>query len=134
LLSVLLVLLTGCTLSSGGTATPLPTPDIPQVEFLFPPQGTSIFEGADLTIDLLAQDETGGIGRVELYLNDQLLREAEPETPGEPVYRVEFNWFAEGAGGRQVLSAIAYRQDGTASSEVFTQVEVLARLTPTEGV
>jgi hypothetical protein len=124
LLSVLV--LTGCNLDESTTSTPIPTPDIPVVEFVYPERGARVIEGAELKIDLVARDDTVGIRRIELYLNGQLLNTAEPpNAPVESVFRVEMNWFASVA-ATHVLSAIAYRPDGTRSDEAFLDIEVIA--------
>jgi hypothetical protein len=119
------LVLAGCNLDSS-TPTPVPTPDIPSVEFLYPDNDARVTEGTDLTIDIVARDDTAGIQRIELYVNGQLLNTATvPDFGTEPVYRVEMNWFANGI-ARHVLSAIAYRADGTPSEETFLDVEVVA--------
>ncbi len=92
-----------------------------------PTEGDRVVEGFDLTIDLVAQDDAPGAGvaRVEILINDQLLIEAEPEE-GNPVptFRVETNWITEGT-GKHVLSATAYRRDGTQSDTRFITLEVV---------
>jgi hypothetical protein len=118
--------LTGCNLEEPATPTPVVTPDIPTVEFVYPERDARVVEGAELKIDLVARDSTIGVRRIELYLNGQLLNTAEPpNAPTELVFRVEMNWFANGI-ARHVLSAIAYRPDGTRSDETFLDIEVVA--------
>lgn len=119
-------LLAGCNLGQV-EPTPAPTPDRPRVEFLFPEADASVIEGTDLTIDLVARDETVGVNRIELLLNGIRLSDA-PTEDGLPrqVYRVEMNWIAQGPGLHN-LTAIAFRPDGTASAEVDLTLEVLER-------
>jgi hypothetical protein len=126
LIAIALILaLAGCNLDSA-TPTPAPTPDIPTVAFLYPDNEARVTEGTDLTLDIVARDATAGIQRIELYVNGQLLNTATvPDFQVEPVYRVEMNWFANGV-ARHVLSAIAYRADGTPSEETFLDVVVIA--------
>jgi len=125
---IIAVMVAGCNLNTV-SPTPAPTADIPRVEFLYPESSPDnparVVEGTDLTIDVVARDETAGIYRVELYLNGQLLNESPPQLEPLPVFRVEMNWFANGI-GRHVLSAIAYRQDGTQSNMTTLMVEVIA--------
>ena len=124
--AVVLALCAGCNLDDPN-ATPFPTPDIPTVEFIFPAAGASVVEGADMTIDIVARDNNpgAGIARVELFLNGAPFREAEPENDiPVPVFRVEMNWIAEGA-GFHALTAIAYRADGQQSDLADISVEVV---------
>ncbi|MEO1441391.1 MAG: Ig-like domain-containing protein, partial [Chloroflexota bacterium] len=53
-----------------------PTPTLPTVEFLFPENNAQVFEGTDLTLDIVARDSVGGIGRVELFVDE--LSDGEP--------------------------------------------------------
>lgn len=127
LVSILaLAVLAGCNLGAS-QPTPFPTPDIPTIEFIFPPDGSTVIEGTDLTIDLVGRDETTGIVLIELRLNGETLREA-PTEANLPlaVYRVEMNWVAQGL-GLHSLSAVAYRPDGIPSDEEFITVEVVPR-------
>jgi hypothetical protein len=122
-----LVSLVSCNLAVQEAATPAPTPDMPRVEFLYPSSGSSVIEGTDMTIDLIAHDETAGITRIELLLNGLRLREAPTESGVPlPVFRAEMNWMAQGV-GLHIMTAIAYRADGTASHEADITLEVLAR-------
>lgn len=131
--AVLLVMsLLGCTLI-GETITLTPTPSLPTVEFLFPANNAQVFEGTDLTIDLLARDADGGIGRVELFVD--ALSDSEPYQEAIPVaiapadFRVEMNWLAQGV-GRHQFTAKAYRANGTPGDETTIVIEVIPRATP----
>lgn len=130
---VLLMSVLGCTLA-GETVPLTPTPDLPSVVFLFPLNNASVFEGTDLTIDLLARDSTQGISRVELYVDSftdqEPLQTATPvDGVAVPEFRVEMNWLAQGA-GRHQMTALAYREDGIQSFETTIVIEVIARETP----
>jgi hypothetical protein len=129
LLSVLLWV-SACNLSTT-PPTAIPTPDLPRVEFQQPLNGATIVEGSELTIDLVATDARAGIVRIELLIDDLPYREPETEN-GLPVptFHVLLNWLAQGV-GRHVLTAIAYRPDGTPSDEMSILVEVLPRTTTT---
>lgn len=132
----------GCTLT-GEYIPPTATPDIPSVEFLFPQNGSQVFEGTDMEIDLVARDNSGqGITRVDLFVDaftdqEPYLSVSPTEAEAVPVFRVNSNWFAQGVGNHQ-MTAIAYRADGLQSFETTIVIEVLARdatesTTPTVG-
>jgi hypothetical protein len=123
---VFVLALVGCNLSSNASATVVPTPDLPQIEILDPPNNVQIVEGTDFDIDILAQDATSGIIKVELYVDGELIQESNPPTNiVEPQYRVIVNWLAQGT-GKHVIEAVAYRQDGTRSDAALITVEVIA--------
>ncbi|MEL6151067.1 MAG: Ig-like domain-containing protein [Chloroflexota bacterium] len=108
-----------------------PTPTLPTVEFLFPENNAQVFEGTDLTLDIVARDSVGGIGRVELFVDElsdgEPYREVSPDEDGViDTYRVEMNWLAAGV-GRHQFTAKAYRNDGTPSDETTIIVEVIPR-------
>lgn len=119
-------LLAACNLQSSPN-TPPPTPDIPTVQFQFPPNNSSVIEGVDLTIELVAQDGGAGVSRVELLIDDQPHQEAKPEVNiTVPTFTVTMNWLAQGLGSHS-LTAIAYRTDGTASDAEVIIVDVVAK-------
>ena len=119
--ALLLVLLVGCTLES----TPVPTPDLPRVQFIAPANNSRVVNNTDLTIDLFAQDSTIGIAKIELYADGTLVKEASlPNYDVQTDFRVQVNWLASGL-GFHALSAIAYRPDGTRSDETFLSIEVV---------
>ncbi len=110
-----------------GTPTALPTPDAPAVEFLAPLNGSNVFEGTDLTVELVARDGGAGVARVALLVDDVSHQEGNPvEDDAVPVFTVTMNWLAEGV-GRHSLTAIAYRPDGTASPPTSISIQVVAR-------
>jgi hypothetical protein len=123
---LLIALLTGCNLQSG-TPTPIPTPNIPTVQFQFPTNNSTIVEGVDLDIDLLATDPGTGVARIELLIDDQPHQEGKPEiSPQVPTFTVKMNWLVKGVGTHS-LTAVAYRLDGTASAPETIIVDVVAR-------
>lgn len=129
---VLIVAALGCALAAchlqRGTPTPLPTPDMPLVEFLSPLNGSNVFEGTDLVIELLARDAGAGVARVELLVDDLLHQEGAPvETSAVPTFTVTMNWLATGL-GHHSLTAIAYRSDGTASLPATISIQVVPRI------
>jgi hypothetical protein len=120
----------GCNISTS-PPTVIPTPDLPRVEFEEPINGATIVEGSELTIDLVAADETAGIVRIELLVDDLPYREGSTENNlPVPTFHVLLNWLANGV-GRHVLTAIAYRPDGTRSAETRVLIEVLPRVETT---
>ena len=121
---MLIVVLVGCNLGAP-TATPVPTPDIPSVEILSPPNNAQVIEGTDFDLDILAMDESQGIAKVELYVDGTLINDNSPAIPSAQ-YRVTMNWLAQGI-GFHVISVIGYRADGTRSDETIINIEVIPR-------
>src|SRR5215510_5583006 len=64
-------LLASCNLRSASapTDTPFPTPDIPRVRFMFPDNNSSVLEGTDLAVEILAEDSGAGIAKVQLAVD-----------------------------------------------------------------
>jgi hypothetical protein len=126
LLLVLTLTLAACNLQQG-PPTPVPTPDAPRVEFRFPPSNTTIVEGSELTIELLAVDSGSGVARAALLVDDTIHQEGKPTTfTAVPTFTVTMNWLAQGI-GRHSLAAVAYRIDGTASPIATIIIEVLPK-------
>lgn len=118
----IIILLAGCNLEG---ATPIPpTPDIPQVQFLFPDNNQQVFEFTDLTLDVYAEDDSMGITMIDLFVDGELVNTAIPEVNGASQFRAEMNWLANGV-GLHALSVIAYREDQTRSDEALLIVEVI---------
>ncbi len=129
-----LLLLAGCNLRQGNVInTPFPTPDIPRVRFLYPDNNSTVLEGTDLQIDVLAEDPGSGIAHVEARVDDTLLDDVKPQdSAAVPTFTVRFHWLAQGT-GKHALTAIAYRADGRASDPATLVIEVLPRPVATEG-
>ena len=108
------------------TPTPLPTPDIPQVEIRSPADSQQVMEGLDFDLDILASDSSQGIQTIELYVDDVLLNTAQPESGAVAKFRVTMNWLARGL-GFHIIHAIAYRPDGMRSDEARITLEVIPR-------
>lgn len=120
------VILAGCNLSQG-TPTPLPTPDAPLVEFRFPPNNSTVVDGTDLTIELLATDAGAGVARVQLFVDDLPHLDGQPQIAvSVPTFAVTMNWLAQGI-GQHSLTAIAYRLDGLPGPPATIIVEVVPR-------
>ncbi len=116
----------GCNLSAG-TPTPFPTPDIPTVEFLYPANNSTVLEGIDLNIELLAADASAGIARVELLIDDQPHQEGRPQASSAvPTFTITMNWLAQGI-GQHAFTAIAYRENGAASAPKTIIIEVVSK-------
>ena len=126
MLIVVALALAACNLQQG-TPTLLPTADAPAVEFLSPVNGSSVFAGTDLTIELVARDAGAGVARLQLWIDDLPHQEGAPvENTAVPTFTVTMNWLAEGIGFHS-LTAIAYRPDGTASPPTIISVQVVER-------
>lgn len=132
LIGVTATLTVGCTLI-GESLPPTATPDRPTISFLYPTNNAQVFAGTDMTVELLAQDTTAGIERIELFVDDIQGEPHQTAAPVDaatvPVFRVEMNWLANGV-GRHQLTARAYRLDGTASDEQTIIIEVIPRDNP----
>lgn len=118
-------LLSACNLVAG-TLTPTPLPNMPTIEFQYPANDSTVLQGVDVQIQLLAQDAIGeGIARVELLVDDQPHQEGVPLiSSAVPVFTVEMNWVAEGV-GLHSMSAIAFRADGTSSVPATIRILVV---------
>jgi hypothetical protein len=127
--ALVVMCLLACNLTTS-TPTPIPTPDIPIVEILDPPNNRQIIEGTEFNIDIVARDSGAGIAKIEVLIDGELINSATPfENIIEPVFRVQMNWLANGV-GIHVIEAIAYRQDGQQSDPTLITIEVLPQATP----
>ena len=118
--------LTACNLARPAAPSPpppSPSPAMPQAQILAPPHNQQVIEGVIFDIEILASDPVG-IDRVELYVDERLLQSSESESGAEGRYRVTMNWFAKGIGWHK-FSAIAYREDETASHPHTIALEVI---------
>lgn len=120
-----LCVLSACNLGKPAQSPlPSPTPARPQAQILAPPHNQRVVEGVIFDIEILAADEFG-IKRVELYVDEQLAQSSQSESGSETQYRVTMNWFARGIGWHK-FTAIAYREDDTASPPHTIALEVIA--------
>ncbi len=124
-LSALMMALCACNLGVP-SATPVPTPDIPTVEILAPPNNAQVFEDTDFPIDIVGRDATVGVDKIELYVDENLINESVKTDGAVPVYRVTMNWLAKGV-GFHVVSVISYREGGLRSDEAIINLEVVPR-------
>jgi hypothetical protein len=123
----LAVMLAACNLQQKVEITPVPTPNIPAVQFRFPPNNTTIIEGAELDVEILATDGGIGVAQVEFKVDDQIQQVGRPQiSQAVPAFTVKMNWTAQGV-GRHPLTATAYRPDGTPSDTATIIIEVLPR-------
>lgn len=127
LLAAAVILLSACHIrTNNATNTPYPTPDIPRVSFLFPENKSTVVEGADLSIQVLAEDSGVGVARIELLVDDLASGEAQPEVSvAVPVFNAILHWTAQGI-GKHSLTLVAYRADGTASAPAIIVIEVVS--------
>ncbi len=108
------------------TPTPFPTPDLPRVEILAPPNQHQVIEGSEFDIDILAVDKSLGIRRVELYIDEHFVNSSETPDDVKQQYRVTMNWYAQGLGWHSI-KAVALRDNGTRSDEHRITLEVIPR-------
>ena len=126
MLIIAVLALAACNLQQG-VPTPMPTPDVPSVEFLSPVNGSTVFVGTDLTIELVARDAGAGVTRVQLLLDDLPHQEGAPvDDIAVPTFTITMNWLAAGTGFHS-LTAIAYRRDGTTSPPTVISIQVVER-------
>ncbi|MBI1280727.1 MAG: hypothetical protein GC179_21565 [Anaerolineaceae bacterium] len=126
-----LVVLSGCNLrsTSAPTDTPFPTPDIPRIRFIFPENNSSVIDGTDVAVELLAEDSGSGIAKVQLIVDEVLQGEGHPEvSPSVPAFSVKIHWMAQGI-GLHSLTAIAFREDGKTSNAATMVLLVIPRPT-----
>ena len=127
----LTVVLAGCNLRSANapTDTPYPTPDIPRVRFMFPDNGVSVIEGTDLAVEILAEDSSTGIAKVQLVVDEVSQGEGKPEVaPSVPAFSAKIHWIAKGI-GLHSLTATAFRENGQASAPATLVLLVIQRPT-----
>lgn len=116
-----------CNLVLEEQITPIPTPNIPQIEFLSPANNQQVVEGIVFDIEIIARDDNPGIALIELYIDDALINAITPvATTSEPIFTTRMNWLAQGV-GLHIFEAIAYRPDGTQGDSALITVEVIAR-------
>jgi hypothetical protein len=120
----LVIILCGCNLQSADTITPMPTPDLPRVEILSPGNNSKVIVGTEFDFDVVARDETQGIAKIELRINDQMIHEAEPPEGSVEVFRAQLNWLA-GTEGSALVEVIPYRPDGTQGDPARLILEVV---------
>jgi len=128
----LALLLAGCNLRSANapTDTPFPTPDIPRIRFMFPENNSSVVEGTDLAVELLAEDSGTGIAKVQLIVDEVLQGEGKPEVASSvPAFSAKIHWLAKGI-GLHSLTAIAFREDGKTSDAARVVLLIIPRPTP----
>jgi hypothetical protein len=123
-LVVLVIVLCGCNLQSADSITPMPTPDLPRVEILSPSNNAQVVVGTEFNFDIVARDETVGIGKVELRINDQVIQEAEPPEGAVDVFRVQMNWLPQNE-GIVLVEVIPYRPDGTQGDPSRLSLEII---------
>ncbi|MFQ3660056.1 MAG: Ig-like domain-containing protein [Anaerolineae bacterium] len=123
LLAALAVLM-ACNLAQPAP-TPIPTPDLPTVEIIDPPNNVQVIEGTTFAFDVVARDASQGVSKIELYIDEALINQVNPfDVVAAPVFRAQINWTAQGV-GLHVVEAIAYRPDGQRSDGALLTIEVI---------
>lgn len=123
-LAVGLLTLLACNLAQP-VPTPFPTPDLPTVEIIDPPNNVQVIEGTTFAFDIVGRDAAQGVSKIELYIDGVLVNMVNPfDVIAAPVFRAQINWTAQGVGLRAV-EAIAYRPDGQRSDAALLTLEVI---------
>jgi hypothetical protein len=118
---------TGCNLVLESEITPIPTADIPQIEFLLPMNNQQVVEGIVFDIEVVAHDNNSGVALIELSVDGEQIHAVRPiEKLSEPIFTARMNWRAQGV-GLHSLEAVAYRPDGTQGDPAIITVEVIVR-------
>jgi hypothetical protein len=116
--------LAGCNLVRAADA-PVNTPSL-SVAFQEPANMTQVRAGDEVQLLLLAEDRGGaGVARVDLLVDDRPHQQGTPEVSGAvPVFTVQMRWRPTQP-GLHSLTAVAYREDGTASAPATIVLEVV---------
>ena len=110
--------------STGGEA--VPASDAPVVDIRVPVNGMSFAEGTNVIVQVVATDSGSGVSRIDLLVDDlPLTSNAAPATAGQSAFITNFEWQAQGQ-GLHSLTAIAFRQNETASAPAVISVNVVA--------
>jgi hypothetical protein len=139
----LIVSLAACSLSLRGAAGPggtfgTPTPAIaagqPTVAIAAPATGTSAAVGQIIAVDVRAADPYPvGVARLELFAGDTLVdRVLAAGGAARRTFGAILEWMPQGPGS-YVLSAYAYRADGTASAPASVVVIVTGEPLPSSS-
>lgn len=96
------------------------------VTFQQPANMTQVRSGEDVLLLLLAEDRGGpGVARVDLLVDDRLIQQGVPEVSAAvPVFTVQMRW-RPGSPGLHAITAVAYREDGSASAPETIALDVL---------
>lgn len=123
LLAALAVLM-ACNLAQPAP-TPIPTPDLPTVEIIDPPNNVQVIEGTTFAFDVVARDASQGVSKIELSIDGALISQVNPfDVVAAPVFRAQINWTAQGV-GLHVVEAVAFRPDGQRSDGALLTIEVI---------
>ncbi|MBN2469734.1 MAG: SH3 domain-containing protein [Anaerolineae bacterium] len=103
----------------------------PVVDIRVPINGMSFAEGSNVIVQVVGTDSGSGVSRIELLIDDVVVSSSEaPTASGQSAYMVNFEWPAQGVGAHSI-SAVAMRQDGTASTPEMISINVV-QAQPTE--
>lgn len=130
LLSWMLAALTGCTLSfNGPEVAALPEFDSPPVVRITAPlPNTTYLAGVAVNVQVQVSNAGPDIDRVEISTPVELIGTLpQPNPTGAAAFGVTQTFTPEDA-GTQVIQAIAYREDGTASAMVSVTINVVDEL------
>lgn len=101
-------------------------PSAPSVDIRVPVNGMSFAEGTNVIIQVVGTDSGSGISRIDLLIDDLAVSSSDAPNPaGQSAFMVNFEWPAQGVGAHSI-SAVALRQDGTASTPAIISINVVA--------
>ncbi len=97
----------------------------PEVEIRVPVNGMSFAEGTNVIVQVVGTDSGPGVSRIELEIDDQPAGSSTaPDASGQAAFIANFEWRAQGIGDHSI-TAVALRQDGTASVPATIRVSVV---------
>jgi hypothetical protein len=121
----LCLLLSACNLDLAGNIVPTATPDLPRVVIAAPANNSRVIEDIEFEFEIVARDETAGIAKVELYVDDELINDSTPpDAAAVPVFVVKMNWKARDI-GQHFVEVVPYRPDGSRGDSATLTVEVI---------
>jgi uncharacterized protein YraI len=125
-LSALACNLPGSSDTPAGGDAPAAAANAPVVDIRVPVNGMSFAEGTNVIIQTVGTDAGAGVSRIDLLIDDVAYgSNTAPTAAGQSAFITNFEWVAEGQ-GLHSITAIAYRQDETASTAATISVNVVA--------
>jgi hypothetical protein len=111
------------------TGAPTPTPES-SVVFVAPDNQSIVADGSQIVLAVNVKD-SGGVAKVEFTVDDSSIGIQTPPTP-MPDLTAQQPWKASGIQGH-LITAVAYRTDGTPIGDAKITVQVVALATATQA-